>query len=286
MYTLKKGLCCVLLAAVTLAGCQAPPYSSGETTIVGGLSKPETKPSDSTPPKIMGVKDIVVYAGDAIAYRKGIAVTDDTDLYPELSVDSGGVDQTVPGVYKVVYTASDSSGNIATKKATVTVLNKEPGYQSLETIYEAADSLLASIASQGMTAREQVKAVYTWARCNIGYGGHSDRADWRQSAYTTMQELRGDCYGYFAVTKLLFERLNIPNIDVQKVRNYDTDSDHFWSMVSVDGGRTWYHFDATPRVGDGDNFCLVTDAFLDAYSETHKNCHNRDKSLYPPTPEA
>lgn len=284
MYHIKRGLCCVLLTAVTLAGCQALPYNPGENTVVGALSKPETKPADSTTPKIMGVQDIVVYAGDAIAYRKGITVTDETDPHPELYVDSSAVDQTTPGVYTVIYTVSDAAGNTATKKASVTVLNKEPGYQSLETIYEAADSLLSSILSENMTVREKVETVYVWARSNIGYGGHSDRADWRQTAYTTIHELRGDCYGYFAVTKLLFERLNIPNIDVQKVRNYDTDSDHFWSMVSVDGGRTWYHFDATPRVGDGDNFCLVTDAFLDAYSKDHKNCHNRDKTLYPPTP--
>ena len=44
--------------------------------------------------------------------------------------------------------------------------------------------------------------------------------------------------------------------------------------------------DTTPRVGEGDDFCLVTDAFLDAYSDTHDKCHNRDKSLYPATPEA
>ncbi len=41
-----------------------------------------------------------------------------------------------------------------------------------------------------------------------------------------------------------------------------------------------------PRKGEGDDFCLVTDAFLDAYSASHNNCHNRDKTLYPATPEA
>ena len=76
-----------------------------------------------------------------------------------------------------------------------------------------------------------------------------------------------------------------PNIDVQKVRNFDDDSDHFWSLVSIDGGEHYYHFDATPRSGSGDSFCLVTDAFLNAYSGDHKGSHNRDESLYPATPE-
>lgn len=267
-----------------LSGCYGSDRTK-EITAVGTLSRPDTKPVDTTPPRISGVQNIVVYAGDPVDYRKDIIVTDDTDLSPELSVDSETVDLTVPGTYTVRYTAYDLAGNTITKKAAVTVLEKEPGYRSIEEIYRAADEQLAQIVTEDMTVLEQVQAIYTWARRNISYGGHSDRQDWRQTAYTTLKELRGDCYGYFAVTKLMFERLNIPNIDVQKVKNFEGDSDHFWSMVSVDSGRSWYHFDATPRVGSGDDFCLVTDAFLDAYSQTHKNSHNREASLYPPTPE-
>ena len=107
-----------------------------------------------------------------------------------------------------------------------------------------------------------------------------------QGAYVMMTDGQGDCFNYYAVTKLLLERCGIPNIDVRKVRNNETDSDHYWSLVSIDGGSTYYHLDTTPRVGDGDDFCLVTDAFLDAYSDTHGKCHNRDKALYPKTPEA
>ncbi len=59
------------------------------------------------------------------------------------------------------------------------------------------------------------------------------------------------CFNYFAVTKLMFERLGIPNIDVKKVKNYEGDSNHYWSLVSVDGGETYYHFDAAPPQGRG-----------------------------------
>lgn len=156
--------------------------------------------------------------------------------------------------------------------------------EETDPIDAAADALLDTLLWEGATAEEQVCAIYQWARSSLSYGGHSDRGDWRQAAYTMLTEYRGDCYGYFAVTKLLFDRLGIPNIDVRKVKNDPDDSDHFWSMVSVDGGKTWYHFDATPRVGEGDDFCLVTDEFLDAYSENNKGSHNRDKSLYPETP--
>ena len=89
-----------------------------------------------------------------------------------------------------------------------------------------------------MTVQEQVEAIYYWAKGAFTYSGHSDRTDWRQTAYNMLTNGRGDCYGYFAATKLLFEELGIPNIDVQKVKNSSDDSDHFWSLVSIDGGLT------------------------------------------------
>ena len=242
-----------------------------------------TGPKDSQPPQIYGIQDFTVYQGDPVSYLSGVTATDDLDPEPKLNVDSREVDLSKPGTYTVTYTASDDSGNLATACANITVLRKEEGYADLETIYTLADDLLAIILEGTTDTRQQVEAIYNWARTDIRYAGHSDRSDWRQTAYNVIRSGEGDCFGYFAATKLMFERLGIPNIDVQKVRNHEEDSDHFWSLVSVDGEH-YYHFDATPRYGDGDDFCLVTDAFLDAYSEQHKGSHNRDKSLYPQTP--
>lgn len=242
-----------------------------------------TGPKDSHPPQIYGIQDFTVYQGDPVSYLSGVTATDDLDPEPKLNVDSREVDLSKPGTYTVTYTASDASGNLATACANITVLRKEEGYADLETIYTLADELLAIILEGTTDTRQQVEAIYNWARTDIRYAGHSDRSDWRQTAYNVIRSGEGDCFGYFAATKLMFERLGIPNIDVQKVRNHEEDSDHFWSLVSVDGNH-YYHFDATPRYGDGDDFCLVTDAFLDAYSEQHKGSHNRDKSLYPETP--
>ena len=240
---------------------------------------------DTQAPEITGVEDVTIYAGDAVAYRSGVVVTDDMDEAPKLAVDSSQVDLSTPGTYTVVYTATDASGNTATAEATITVKEKKPGYVDVETINAEADELLATIVDDSMTKKEQVEAIYRWMRNRMGYSGHSDKSDWIQGAYTAMTERTGDCFSYFALCKLFFERLGIDNIDVVKVKNYESDSSHFWSLVSLDGGETWYHFDTTPRKGEGDNFCLVTDAFIDAYSASHNKCFNRDKSLYPATPE-
>ena len=240
---------------------------------------------DTEAPVITGVKEIEIYEGDAVAYRAGIEVSDDMDEMPVLSVDSSQVDMTNPGTYAVIYSATDASGNVATQETTITIREKKEGYADLETINAMADELLAKIVNDSMTKEQKVRAIYKWVRGNLSYTGSSDKSDWYQGAYYAMTKRGGDCFNYYAISKLFLERLGIENIDVHKVKNYEGDSSHYWSLVSLDGGETWYHFDTTPRVGEGDNFCLVTDAFMDAYSNSHAKCFNRDKSLYPATPE-
>lgn len=290
-YRMKGFLLPVMLAALAmLTGCvqhyvEAPVLSSVAVVQTDGASRPAPTEWDSTPPQITGVKDVTTYAGDMFSYLGGITVSDDRDPAPRISVDNSQVDLSRPGTYEVVYTATDASGNQSSVASLVTVLEKEEGFVDLETICAAADEKLDEILPEGGSEEDWVRAIYNWARSELHYGNHSARTDWRQTAYTMLTEGRGDCFGYFAVTKLMFEQLGIPNIDVRKVKNSPKDSDHFWSLVSVDGGETYYHFDATPRMGSGDDFCLVTDAFLDEYSSNHKNSHNRDKSLYPATPE-
>lgn len=259
-------------------------HTPNETPDASETTVPETTQGDTVAPELEGIHDFTIYQGDTISYYKGVSATDDEDPNPAITVDNSAVDLSKVGVYQVIYICKDAAGNESRATATVTVLEKKTGYAELETVYAAADAKLAQIIKDNMTVRQKVQAIYNWARGNLGYTDNFDHSDYRQAAYIMLTQARGDCYGFFAVTKLMFERLGIPNIDVQKVKNHPTDSNHYWSLVSVDGEKTWYHFDATPRKGAGDDFCLVTDAFLDAYSDAHNKCHNRDKSLYPATP--
>ena len=257
--------------------------AAGNTTTAASTV---TVSDDNTAPTIQGVHNISLYLGSAVSYRSGVVVSDDKDPSPSLDIDSSQVDLSNPGTYPLVYTARDMTGNETRLEVTVTVAEKPATFVEEETINAKADELLKKIVTEDMTPEAKVKAIYAHVRSHYTYSGHSDKTDWLQGAYVMMTEGEGDCFNYYAVTKLLLDRCGIPNIDVRKVRNYPEDSDHYWSLVSVDGGATYYHLDTTPRVGDGDDFCLVTDAFLDAYSNANKGCHNRDKSLYPATPEA
>lgn len=249
------------------------------------LSAKLTVVVDTQAPVITGAKNITVYLGGTVAYRADITVTDDLDAAPTLDVDNSGVDLNKVGKYTATYIAKDASGNETKKQITVDVREKTVNAVDLDTVNQLADQLISQIIKPDMTQKQQVRAIYNWARSHCSYDNHSDKSDYLQGAYQMLTKKAGDCFNYYAVTKLLFDRLGIPNLDVRKVKNNPSDSDHYWSLVSVDDGKTWYHFDSTPRVGDGDNFCLVTDAFLDAYSDSHGKCHNRDKSLYPATPE-
>ena len=257
--------------------------AAGNTTTAASTV---TVTDDNTAPTIQGVHDISMYLGSAVSYRSGVVVEDDKDPSPKLDIDSSKVDLSNPGTYPLVYTARDMTGNETRVEVTVTVAEKPATYVEEDVINTKADELLKKIVTEDMTAEAKVKAIYAYVRSHYTYSGHSDKTDWLQGAYVMMTEGQGDCFNYYAVTKLLLDRCGIPNIDVRKVRNFPEDSDHYWSLVSVDGGATYYHLDTTPRVGDGDDFCLVTDAFLDAYSAANKNCHNRDNALYPATPEA
>ena len=91
-----------------------------------------------------------------------------------------------------------------------------------------------------------METIYRWIQRSYGYSGSSDKTDWKQSAYDMIVTGKGDCYSFFALSKLLFERLGIPNIDVKRVRTEEHRGDHYWNMVSVDGGETWYYYDSTP----------------------------------------
>ena len=237
---------------------------------------------DTQAPTILGVQDMIAYVGDTISYRNGITVTDDYDENATLTIDISGVNLSTEGTYKVIYHASDASGNSTSQEATVTVMPMPENYVDPEVIYARVDAILAQFITDDMTDREKVEAVYVWTHRgdHLIYGSAPDRTDWLQTAYEFLDRKKGDCYWFFAIQKLMLQRLNIPTIDVKKVKNYEKDSNHYWLLVSIDQGKTYYHFDNVWSR----QLCLVTDKTLDQFSRYKDNCFNRDKSLYPATP--
>ncbi len=278
-----------LAMALVLLMNVVPMFQSGAAAALPSgepIATVSPAPNDRQAPTIRGVRDREVYVGKTLAYKDGVDVIDDTDPEPVLTVDVSLVNLSAPGTYAVTYTATDAAGNSAQTSCQVNVKPLPEDYASSEEILKAADEVLEEIVHSRMTDRQKVEAIYTWAHSAFTYAGHSDRTDWEQTAYQMLKSRSGDCFGYFSATKLLLQRLGYATIDVEKYRTDDSQSHHYWSLVSIDGGQTYYHFDATPRVGQTQSLCLVTDAILNAFSLENDGSHNRDISRYPATPEA
>ncbi|MBQ8822800.1 MAG: DUF5011 domain-containing protein [Lachnospiraceae bacterium] len=231
---------------------------------------------DVLAPVIEGTQDITVEVGGSISYRKGVTVTDDKDENPTLEIDNSQVDLDTPGEYEVIYTATDRKGNATSVSIKVTVMTLESIAMEQEVLEKAAD-ILARITNENMTSMEKAFAIYRWTLTNIGYTGTSEKGDWIKGAYQAFKNRSGDCYTYFAAAKALYQVAGIENVDI--VKSDTSRSSHYWSIINLGDG--WYHVDCTPRTGEGDNFFMVTDAELEAYSSQHRNSHIFDGSLYP-----
>ncbi len=240
---------------------------------------------DSTPPQILGAKNISTYPGSTVSYRSDLIITDDCDPAPVLTIDSSSVDLSTPGTYPVFYRAVDAAGNLCSVSTTVTVNEKTSAFVEESVIYAKADEMLAKIVTDDMTARQKVEAIYEWVKANCTYGTAAESNERLQSAYCMMTTNHGDCYNYYAMCSLFFERLGLPNMEVQRsknsVRNFST---HYWNLVSIDGGETYYHFDACPQTDFDVRICLATDAQLLACHQYKDGYYTMDEGKYPATP--
>lgn len=232
---------------------------------------------DNEPPVIEGAADINVFLGDTVSYKANITVTDDKDENPTLEVDNSQVDLNTVGTYEVIYTATDAAGNSSSVTVNLTISDKPASYVEPEVVYEMAEEILSQITNDSMSDMEKAFAIYRWVNTHISYTGTSDKSSWTIGAYQAFQNRSGDCYNYYAAAKALFDVAGILNVDV--VKSDTSHSSHYWSLINLGDG--WYHLDCTPRKGDGDNFFMVTDAELEAYSVEHDNSHVFDSSLYP-----
>lgn len=240
---------------------------------------------DEEAPELLGVRPLSVFVGSTISYRSNVIVRDAIDANPKLSIDSTQVDLTTPGTYPVVYTAADAAGNVTTMETTITVSEATKDIADQETIYAAADEVLAKITNDSMSDKGKVQAIYKWVLNECWYSSDCDKTDWMQAAYQMLDKGYGDCFGFYAVCRLMFERLGLPNLSIQRSEGTSRSTTHYWSMVSVDGGETYYHFDSCPHPKPAHNMCLVTDATLEWFNGYCPDYYTYDKSLYPATPE-
>ena len=270
--------------AAAPSGASEPPADS-TPFLTPELPPVPQGPADTTAPRIMGVNKLSMFLGSTVAYRSGILLTDDTDPAPKLTVDSSQVNLSTPGTYPVIYTATDSAGNESSVETTITVVKAPDSYVEESVILEKADKILARILTEDMTLEQKVNTIYDYIESHHYYVAKFDKSDYMQAAYLMMTENRGDCFGYYALARLFFERLGIPNLTVTRTPNEVRPSNHWWNMVSLDGGETWYHYDSTPHLTHPTRTCLITDAALEEFNQLMPNYYYFDQDSFPKTPE-
>lgn len=262
-------------SSTTVATSNNTDMSESETSESVAEISPTPFP-DVEPPIISGFSDKIVFVGDTVSYRQNIEVEDNSEVSPSLEIDSSQVNLNMPGTYPVKYIAKDAAGNTSEESITITVLERTESEYSLDELLAEADQILTQIIEPGMTDSEKAEAIYWWTKYNIAYVNHSVKSDWLQGAWQGINKRSGDCFNYFATSKLLLLQAGIESIDIVK-----STGSHYWSLVNIGDG--YYHFDTTPRKAGGE-FFMLTDEEIIAYSDKHGNTHVWDKNKYPPTP--
>lgn len=238
---------------------------------------------DTTAPVISGIKDITIYVGDNVAFKKNICVTDNSSEEIEIIVDNTGIDTRKAGSYKLLYSATDSSGNVTNDTAILYVIERPVINE--EYVAPMADSIINSVITEGMSQYDKAYALWKWCRNNITYTYTSgDRSSVWTGAYEGIHNRVGDCFTFYATYSVLLTRCGIENIQVARTGGT---TNHWWNLVNVGDG--WYHCDASPRsMGDKYKCFMQTDEQVEEYTikyakehPDHPNYYTFDKSLYP-----
>lgn len=227
---------------------------------------------DTEAPVIKGAKDLTVYIGDGVPYRKNVSVEDNCPEGVELTVDTGAVNLDAEGVYPVTYTARDLAGNQTSVTINLTVISRE---FNPDKVYAMADEVLADILTDGMSEMDKVTAIYDYVKGHVSYVSHSEKGDWLKAAYEGLSTGKGDCYTYAHTSRLLLDRAGIKNMIIEKI---PAKTRHVWNLVDIGDG--WYHFDACPRRGLTEKVLMWTDERLMEYSDSHNKSHNYDRTVY------
>lgn len=237
---------------------------------------------DTSAPVIYADDDIYVFWNDSVSYKSFVTVEDDYDEECELEIDNSSVDVTKIGDYDVVYTATDSMGNSSQKTVRLHVLEPDSDEYYLMKANELCDMIISQIITDDMDDLHKVWAVYNYVR-EIPYVLTDYSRNYIREGYNLLSNYMGDCYGSYSAVRLLLDRLGIMNIPIQTDESMTR---HFWNMVSLDGGATWYHVDATnwTEWSYKPNMCMISDTRLDAISAEHGGTHYHIYEDYPATP--
>ena len=290
--------CILLIAAIVVCVVLSKSRSSEiDWVYINNYKTAETKETetyelseDTTKPDVWTASHIYCSVGDVFTesdYLDYVYVYDDYDPDPDIVVDDGLVDTSEAGTYPVSYTVTDASGNVKFASIDVVVCDDTPAVVSgfkydEEDLYNRCTAILDSIITDDMTDLQKIFAVFYYVR-GCTYTSQRTTMEYKQEAYYFLTVGSDNCYGNVSLSKVLLEMLGY---DCFMIEGYDMDynqQEHYWNMVSIDGGENWYHYDAAHWTWQNSDLpiCMVTETVLLEISNRHGGIHNFDSTLYP-----
>ena len=248
---------------------------------------------DTEPPVFEAVPELSAYIGEAIAYRRGLVVTDNCGGNIQIEVDSSGVDPSRVGDYQVRFIAVDASGNTSHASTVIHIYDQKVTEAMLN---ERIDGVLSNIITFDMSAEQKCRAVYEYIQNSISYVSDSDKSDAVRAAYDSLFITgTGDCFNYHAAAVFFMKRLGIDYREIQRKEGAG-EGTHYWCIVNIGTNEAprWYHFDTTRLRADYEHSgCLLTDVQVNAYNKVRAGFYEFDSAGYParsrdiitPTPE-
>lgn len=230
---------------------------AGNTTEV---EVPYEVKKDDEAPSIIGAMDITIGLNQDLKSKLNVAIDDNVDKNPKLTIDDSKVNLKKEGKYPVTYIAKDKVGNENKKTITVTVSSevKEKKVQKLGdkktnsvnvytplgdtgnvALNNATDRILSNIINDSMSNSQKSSAIYAFMS-SIRYRTGSVTNGYATDALNTLSARTGNCFGMTHTAQALYTRAGIPNrTRIQKDRT------HSWLQVNIGNG--WQNIDLSHR---------------------------------------
>lgn len=191
---------------------------------------------DMTPPDIYGPLTVLsVEKHGEVDLLAGFSAWDYRDGACEVVCDTSKLDLHTAGTYYVTYTATDTSGNVASVKRKVTV----------EHDAEDTKAMVKEIAA-GLS--NDVEEIRDYVRYNVSYTTNWGGDDPVWYGFTTRT---GNCYVHALCLQVLLEE---KGYETQLI--WVTAKSHYWLIVKLPEG--WRHIDATPTPSHS-RYSIMTD---------------------------
>lgn len=182
--------------------------------------------NDNVGPVFSGLGTIYATKNQAIDFSAGVQAKDAKDGIREFSVDTSGVNLSSAGTFYAIYTASDTSNNVTTKKRKIVVSYDMSDLESMARSYY--DKYLAGKSVIEMTNYIKKKTGYK----------HTAGSD-VDAYFAILSTKSGSCRGHAMLLKSALDYAGYQNMIIKTI-----DGTHWWNLVYENG--KWRHYDSTP----------------------------------------